>query len=101
MRVRWTRRALADLREIGIYIRSDNPDAARRWVARLRDRAVQAAEAPRSGRVVPEFGRADLREVFLRSYRIVYAVHDDGIEIVTVFEGHQLFPLDVGKPPSA
>src|SRR5215813_6973886 len=99
MRVRLSRCALADLREIGNYIRRDNPDAARRWVARLRDRALQVAEVPLSGRIVPEFGRADLREVFLRSYRIVYVVHEHEIEIVTVFEGHRLFPSDVEPPP--
>ena len=56
MKARWTRRALNDLREIGSYIRQDNPAAARRWVARLRERADKAAEMPLSGRVVPELG---------------------------------------------
>jgi len=94
MKARWTRRALRDLREIGSYISRDNPDAARRWVARLHERGDRAAELPRSGRIVPEFGRDDLREVFLKSYRIVYRILDDRIEILTVFEGHRLFPGD-------
>lgn len=92
MKARWTRRALIDLREIGSYIRRDKPQAARRWVARLRERADKAAEMPRSGRIVPEIGQGNVREVFLRSYRIVYRIHDEEIEILTVFEGHHLFP---------
>lgn len=92
MKARWTRRALQDLREIGSYISQDNPAAARRWVARLRERADKAAEMPRTGRIVPEFGRDDLREVFLKSYRIVYHLQEDGIVVLTVFEGHRLFP---------
>jgi toxin ParE1/3/4 len=92
MKARWTRRALNDLREIGSYIRQDNPDAARRWVARLRECGDNAAEMPRSGRIVPELGKDDVREVFLKSYRIVYRLHDEEIEVLTVFEGHQLFP---------
>ncbi len=32
--------------------------------------------------------------MLLRSYRIVYRVVRDGIEVLTVFEGHRLFPRD-------
>src|SRR5215212_6064221 len=92
MKARWTRRALNDLREIGSYISQDNPDAARRWVARLRERGDKAAKMPRSGRIVPELGKDDVREVLLKSYRIVYRLQDEEIEVLTVFEGHQLFP---------
>lgn len=34
--------------------------------------------------VVPEKGRPDIREVFLRTYRIVYRVREDGIVVLTV-----------------
>ncbi len=39
---------------------------------------------------MPEIGRDDVREVFQRTYRIVYRVVDDGIVVLTVFEGHRL-----------
>lgn len=58
-------------------------------VERLRQCARDAEVAPHSGRWVPEFGRSDIRETFLRSYRIVYRVADDGIFVLTVFEGHR------------
>jgi len=38
---------------------------------------------------VPELGRDDAREIFLRSYRIVYRVLPREIIIVTVLEGHR------------
>ncbi len=44
------------------------------WNEQLRERARQAAENPLAARVVPELGRDDVREVFLRSYRIVTAL---------------------------
>jgi plasmid stabilization system protein ParE len=47
---------------------------------------------PLAGRVVPEFEREDIREVFLKGYRIVYCVSPDEIAIVAVLEGHRLFP---------
>ena len=88
--LRWTERAVNDLIAIGEYIAGDDPAAARAWVERLRQRAVKASKMPRTGRVVPETARDDVREVFQRTYRIVYRVVDDGIVVLTVFEGHRL-----------
>ena len=44
------------------------------------------------GRRVPELERDDIREVLLRSYRILYRVLDEEIHILTVVEGHQQLP---------
>lgn len=84
-------RALQDLDAIRRYIARDNPDAARRWVSRLQGRARAAALAPLAARIVPEVGAEDVREVFLRSYRIVYRVRGDELHVLTVFEGHRRF----------
>lgn len=75
-RLQWTLRAAKDLRAIARYIAQDDPHAARRWVGRLRQRAREAAAAPKAGRRVPEIDQDDIREVLLRSYRIVYRVTD-------------------------
>ena len=90
--IRWTERAVADLIAIGEYIAADKPSAARRWVERLRHAAQLAAATPLAGRRVPELEREDIRETFLRSFRIVYRVDADGITVLTVFEGHRLLP---------
>lgn len=90
--LRWSRRATEDLLEIGDFIATENPAAARAWVERLRARAAVAARAPRAGRMVPEIGREDVRETFLKSYRIVYRVLAKEIVVATVFEGHRRFP---------
>jgi len=91
----WTDRALRDLEAIRDFIARGNIQAADRWVARLIAAAEQAATAPLAARQVPEVGRSDVRELLLRSYRIVYRVRDDHIDVLTVFEGHRLFPMDV------
>jgi hypothetical protein len=44
---------------------------------------------------VPEIGRDDIREVLLRSYRIVYAIREGEIRVLTVFEGHRMLPEGV------
>ena len=94
MRLRWTDRARRDLLSIGRYIAQDNPSAARQWVERLRQRTRQAAARPLAGRVVPELQRKDVREVFLRNYRIVYRVRRGTVDVLTVFEGHRLLEAD-------
>ena len=91
----WTNRALADLEAIGDYIARDNPAAAERWVAELMAAAEKAAALPHAGRKVPELAREDVREVFRRTYRIVYRVSEHRVEVLAVFEGHRLFPEDV------
>jgi plasmid stabilization system protein ParE len=94
----WTDRALADLEGIGDYIARDDPAAAARWVTRLVAAAENVGRAPLAGRRVPELSRHDVRESFLRSYRIVYRLREERVEILTVFEGHHLFPTDLALP---
>lgn len=92
MTLRWSRRAIRDLAQIQLYIEADDPDAAERWVRRLWERAERASRAPMAGRVVPEYGRTDLREVFLKSYRIIYRTDGRDLVVVTIIEGHRLLP---------
>jgi addiction module RelE/StbE family toxin len=94
VRIRWSRRALEDLREIGSYISRDSPSAARRWVGRLQEGIRKTTSMPRVGRVVPELNLENIREILLGNYRIVYRLRDREIEVLTVFEGHQLLRLD-------
>ena len=90
MKVIWSKESLRQLIEIEKYIAFDNPERAVQFVDRLIDRAEQLKEYPYQGRVVPEFALNEIREVFVKTYRIVYRISDDYIEILTVFEGHKL-----------
>jgi plasmid stabilization system protein ParE len=84
---------------IAEYIAEDNETAAADWVRRLRTQARRAIRFPRSGRVVPEFEREDLREFIFRGYRIVYLVRDKDLCVLTVFEGHRQIRLVEDKIP--
>lgn len=97
-RLHWTERAIADLEAIGDYIARDKPRAAARWVQQLIAVAERAAAVPLSGRRVPELARDDVRELRKRTYRIVYRVSKTHVDVLTVFEGHRLFPDDVVVP---
>jgi plasmid stabilization system protein ParE len=91
-RIVWTDRALEDLRTIGDYIARDSPVVADRWVETLMTTVERAARAPFAGRRLPEKGRNDIREVLQRTYRIVYRVGEEQIDVLTIFEGHRLLP---------
>jgi toxin ParE1/3/4 len=89
VKARFSPEALADLEEIGDFIARDDPAAASRWIERLVARAEQAARAPRSGRIVPEVRDPEVREVFVRSYRIIYRIERHRVLILTIIEGHR------------
>lgn len=84
MKVVWAAEALERLAEIEAFIARDSLQRAKQFVARLIQRGKSLAHSPMRGRIVPE-----VREIFLKSYRIVYRLHQSRIEIVTLFEGHR------------
>lgn len=86
--VELTPHAALDLEDIAAHIARDDAVAAERWVARLVDRAVRVGGQPRSGRMVPEYGDPDVREVFLGAYRIIYKVEPTRVLILKFIEGH-------------
>jgi toxin ParE1/3/4 len=64
--------ARADLRDIVRYISIDAPDKALQFGQFLVFHTKVLARFPELGRVAPEFGDAFIREIIVRSYRIVY-----------------------------
>src|SRR5437016_6283535 len=85
--IAWSLTAQDDLLDIGIYIARDSPVYAVRMIDRLVEAVEQLGLFPLSGRVVPEFERADLRELIVSSYRIVYLVQADNVTILRVVHG--------------
>jgi toxin ParE1/3/4 len=92
-RVIWSPLAIEDIEAIRAYVARDSPHSADLLVERLVAAVERLAAHPLSGRVVPEVGDDALREVIHGSYRIVYRVRPDLVEIVTVFHGARLFRL--------
>ena len=92
MRVVWTDRAKARLRQIRAYVAKDQPQNADRLVDLLTRRVVQLADQPRSGRVVEKYQREDLRELIEPPYRIVYLILMERIDIITVRDTRRVLP---------
>jgi plasmid stabilization system protein ParE len=92
VKLKWSARSDADLAEIGRYIAVDDPVAARRWVDKIVAKAIAASKTPGIGRMAREYARPEVREVNLRSYRIIYVVRRRHILVLTVLEGHRQPP---------
>jgi toxin ParE1/3/4 len=86
--------ALGDLERIVAYIAHENAAAGERMGNQLLDAALSLTKFPERGRVVPEFNHPQLREIVLRSYRIIYRMNrnDDTLEIVRFWHGARGFP---------
>jgi toxin ParE1/3/4 len=84
MRVHWTNSAERHLDAIYAHIALDSPEYARRMVDRLTRRSIQIAEFPHSGRKVPEYDLDHIREIIEGSFRIIYAIKPDQIDVIGV-----------------
>ncbi len=84
MRVLWTDAALNQLEAVRDYLAQTSPAYARNVVERLLSRSEQLAAFPRSGRTVPEYEIDEVRQVVESSYRIIYLIKEDQIEVLAV-----------------
>ncbi|MBL8026726.1 MAG: type II toxin-antitoxin system RelE/ParE family toxin [Fibrobacteres bacterium] len=82
MKVHWTLTAENQLRAIHDYIAQNSTVYALRLVDRLTRRSNQIAAFPMSGRRVPEFDNDRIREVFEGSYRLIYHIKADQIDVI-------------------
>lgn len=90
MKIFWTKEALLRLHDIEEYISRDNPIVAFEFVDKLISLVETLIDNPGKGRIVPELSMDNIRELLHKNYRIVYLVKKSSIDILTVFEGHQL-----------
>ena len=90
MKLYWTKEALIRLQEIEEYITRDNPQAAIKFIDKIISISKTIPDNPDKGRIVPELAIEQIREILYKKYRIVYYRKQTTIEILTVFEGHQL-----------
>ncbi len=66
--------ARRDLRDIVRYISVDSPERAVGFARFLVSSTKRLSDFPEMGRVVPEFADPSIREIVVRSYRVIYHV---------------------------
>jgi addiction module RelE/StbE family toxin len=87
MTVHWTDTAQDHLDAIHTYIAQDSPEYALRMVDRLTRRSQQIANAPLSGHRAPEYDMDQIRQLIEGSYRIIYHIKPDQIDVIAVLHG--------------
>lgn len=86
--------AVKDLEAIrNWYVDQQAPAAGEKILREIISHVERLAELPESGRVVPEFGITNLREIIHSPFRIVYR-HDKGrVRIVRVWRSERLLKM--------
>ena len=95
MRFRFSRRAEADIEQIGDYTASDAPRRAVSYVRELRAQCRRLAEFPEAHALREEFGRG-VRVAVHGRYLIFYVVHKDLLEVRRVIHGARNI-IDIGS----
>jgi len=94
--ITWSPRALDRVAEVAQTIAQDRPKVVLRWLEEIMERVELLAAAPKQGRVVPELGRPEIREIFFGKYRVIYRVEVEQLVVLTVRHARRLFdPLEV------
>ncbi|MBT6144179.1 MAG: type II toxin-antitoxin system RelE/ParE family toxin [Gemmatimonadetes bacterium] len=88
--VRWTLQALDDVEAICLFIARDAPRVASVFADRAFLATDRLVEHPRLGRVVPETQDSSVREISVYSYRIIYRIRRDEVQVLTVHHGARL-----------
>ena len=93
MRVRWLRTASRNLDAAVAYIAQEDPGAAARVYAHIRERVAALAEQPGMGKLGRVFGT---RELVIEKYPYIvpYRIQDNEVHILRVFHTSRKPPKD-------
>ena len=89
-RVSFAPSAITNLEDIrSWYTDQQVPEVGERLVREIVDAVLRLADFPESGRMVPEFGLAQLREIIHPPFRIVYRLDDERVRVVRVWRSQR------------
>lgn len=86
----WSPSAASNLEDICTYIEKDSEHYAKLFAQQIIALIEDIPRFPNAGRIVPEYKQDNIREKLFHSYRIVYRVKPDAIEIVAIVHGSRL-----------
>jgi plasmid stabilization system protein ParE len=94
-RIAWTESAWQELDCAASFIARDSPRYAAALVAEERSAARSLRTFPRRGSIVPEISDEAVRELFVKSYRLIYEIRDGGVIILAFLHGARRFPSEL------
>ena len=93
VKIKWTNYALEELDDIANYISKDSPKYAQILVKQIYEMVSHLKQFPKIGRRVPEYGDSELREILYKTYRIIYLVKKEHLEIISIIHGSRKLNL--------
>jgi plasmid stabilization system protein ParE len=85
--VKWTNIAADDLFDAAEFIAKDSPFYAMALVREARAAALSLSKFADRGRIVPESNTPEIRELFIKSYRLIYQTTSDHVFILAFIHG--------------
>ncbi len=85
----WTARAKKDLKSIHRYIAEDSPINAKNVTNDMLVKVEPLADLPNRGKVVPEIGRDDVREISVHTWRLIYHIRQQNVFIIAITHKRQ------------
>jgi plasmid stabilization system protein ParE len=86
-RVIWTETAWSDLEQVISYIARDSTHYAASFAREVREASRSLCRFAERGRSVPELGQPNVREILVRSYRLVYSISGETLYILGLIHG--------------
>ncbi|MBI5789802.1 MAG: type II toxin-antitoxin system RelE/ParE family toxin [Candidatus Schekmanbacteria bacterium] len=100
--VRWTSIAREDLKAIHDYIARDSSLYAKKVAQEIVEKSEKLNIFPKIGRIVPEITNSNIREIIIYSYRLIYEIFSDRIEILALIHTKRKFSkLKINKTKSS
>ena len=90
-KVIWADSAIADLDTAAEYISNDSPAYSAAFVLRTLEAASSLENLSERGRLVPEFRKKDIREIFVYSHRLIYRIEEHRVSILALIHGRRDF----------
>lgn len=85
--VKWTEAAWLDLEAAADFISKDSKYYAAAFVREIREAARSLRYFPERGAIVTEFDDPDIREIYIRNYRLIYQVTTKKVFILGFIQG--------------
>ncbi len=86
-KVNWAYEATTDLEALAEYIARNSAFYASAFVQEIRDASRSLNEFSERGRIVPELGNPNIRELFVREYRLIYSIEESRVVILGLIHG--------------
>lgn len=85
------------MRKIHDYIAEDSKYYALKVSQEFVEKSERLEDFPKIGRIVPEIGDPNIRELIFYSYRLIYEITSNEIEILTIIHCKQNFSGNIDK----